>query len=276
MAFKTSDLSQENILRDVHDPVNQVLRTTATLSGATVEVDLDFQTDSVAVGDPISGAILKINTDGSVNSNVEIDAAGGDNIAISNGVNILDIAADGSIKTNDAIAQTSLSAINAKLTSSSGRLIIDGSQVTQPVSVATLPLPTNAATETSAVAGNSILSSINTKLDSLQVSVVNFPTQQKLNGFSTTNADTVQLVGSVDGTSTGTKLGFVNNKRQQILAAADRQQLITYADFGTKDQRIVQVTYSSATFPGTQLQKVINYTLVGNFYRRDSINWNLI
>lgn len=97
-----------------------------------------------------------------------------------------------------------------------------------------------------------------------------------LEAFTGINPDNVQLVGSIDGTKTGTKYGFVNNIRQQILSSQDREQAITYADFGTKDQRIVQIDYTSSTFPGFTVQKIINYTLVSGRYRRDSIEWQIV
>jgi hypothetical protein len=59
-----------------------------------------------------------------------------------------------------AATESTLSAVNTKLPSGlsviSTRLIVDGSSVTQPISAATLPLPTGAATETT-------LNSLNTK-----------------------------------------------------------------------------------------------------------------
>lgn len=54
-----------------------------TASIGNIDVDLDFNEDSVQIGDPNTGFTLKINTDGSVDANVEIDADDGDNIAIS-------------------------------------------------------------------------------------------------------------------------------------------------------------------------------------------------
>lgn len=54
-----------------------------TASIGNINVDLDFNEDSVQIGDPNTGYTLKINTDGSVDANVEIDAADGDNLAIS-------------------------------------------------------------------------------------------------------------------------------------------------------------------------------------------------
>jgi hypothetical protein len=96
-----------------------------------------------------------------------------------------------------------------------------------------------------------------------------------LDAFSVT-PDNVMTVGTIDGTKTGTKYGFVNNIRNQILASHDRQQSITYADFGNKDQRVTQIDYISPTFSGVTARKVLNYTLVGTKYRRDSINWVII
>jgi len=83
-------------------------------------------------------------------------------------------------------------------------------------------------------------------------------------------------IGTENGAIGGTQRVFVNNRRLQILAALDRVQQLTYADFGTKDQRITQIDYTSATFPGLTARKVIGYTLVSGKYRRDTITWTLI
>lgn len=107
------------------------------------------------------------------------------------------------------------------------------------------------------------------------ISVVVPPITVDIDAFSN-DPDNVMLVGSEDGTKTGTKRGYVNNLRQQILATHDRNQDITYADFGTKDQRITRIDYSSATFPGITARKTLSYTLVGNRYRRDSIDWTIV
>ena len=63
------------------------------------------------------------------------------------------------------------------------------------------------------------------------------------------------------------------NIRQRILKAADRESYITYADFGTKNQRVTKIEYLTSTIPANTASKVIAYTLVGNKYKRDSINW---
>lgn len=54
-----------------------------------------------------------------------------------------------------------------RVKSSSNRLVVDGSQVTQPISAVSLPLPTGAATSAKQDTGNTSLSSIDGKLTSL-------------------------------------------------------------------------------------------------------------
>lgn len=88
--------------------------------------------------------------------------------------------------------------------------------------------------------------------------------------------ETGPIKGTIDGTPNGVEFTFVNNIKNQILATHDRVQEIVYADFGTKDQRITQINYSSDTFPGVVARKSINYTLVGTRYRRDEIIWEII
>jgi hypothetical protein len=71
-----------------------------TASIGNINVDLDFNEDSVQIGDPNTGFTLKINTDGSVDANVEVDAADGDNIAISSHPNQIFTEAADTITTN--------------------------------------------------------------------------------------------------------------------------------------------------------------------------------
>jgi len=74
-------------------------------------------------------------------------------------------------------------------------------------------------------------------------------------------------------------LETVNNIKTQILTAVDRSQAITYADFGTKNQRITRIDYTAPSVgsgSGFTARKTITYSLAGNTYRRDSITWSLI
>lgn len=95
----------------------------------------------------------------------------------------------------------------------------------------------------------------------------------KLEAMTGNQPDNVLLVGTENGLKTGNKYAFVNNIKNQILASHDRKQKFVYADFGTKNQRIIQIDYTSDTFPSVTASKVIPYTLVGNRYKREEINW---
>jgi hypothetical protein len=66
---------------------------------------------------------------------------------------------------------------------------------------------------------------------------------------------------------------FINNVKNQILASHDRKQKFFYEDFGNKNQRITQIDYTSDTFLGITASKVLTYVLVGNRYKRESIDW---
>lgn len=92
------------------------------------------------------------------------------------------------------------------------------------------------------------------------VSVTNFPAVQ--------DVDVQNWPSSLD-----------DNIRLKILRAADREQAITYASFGTKDQRITQIDYTAASVgsgPGFTARKILTYTLVGTRYRRDTIEWSIV
>lgn len=84
------------------------------------------------------------------------------------------------------------------------------------------------------------------------------------------------ISGTEDGLPGGVQRTFVNNVFQQILATSDRDQQFTYADFGTKNQRVTRIDYTSAIIPGVTARKDLAYTLVGTRYRRDSIIRSLV
>lgn len=93
---------------------------------------------------------------------------------------------------------------------------------------------------------------------------------------TTATPDSVLLVGSENGTTAGNKFIFTNNLRQQILEAKDVVETLTWADFGTPQERITQVTYTSATFPAHTATKNLSYTLVGSQYRYDTSTWSVV
>jgi hypothetical protein len=85
------------------------------------------------------------------------------------------------------------------------------------------------------------------------------------------------IFGTEDGTPTGLAHVFVNNVFKQILASEDRVDTITYADAGTKNQRIIRIDYTSnIVHNGVTARKDITYTLAGNSYVVNTITKTLV
>lgn len=252
---------------------------TATIGD--VEVDLDGvgpNGDTVAIVDNVTGNKQKVEADGSINANVEVDAADGDNVMI---VGTEDgnfggtqhpakIGSDRNLRVKDEDANTKLQDISDKIDDLQTEL----EQKTEPANaqnIRALSSGTDSvsvpgvATEAKQDAANTILGNIDSKLSG-PVNIEDLDASK----------DDVAIAGTENGTATGTVRHFVNNRRQQILAAHDRVQAIVYADFGTKDERVTSITYTSPTFPGILAVKTITYTLVGNRYRRDNITWSIV
>lgn len=278
MAFDTSPLSSENVLRDIHDPATQTIRTSATAVIAPgLVVDIDHTNDSVAIG---------------TTTDLFTSTSNGPKIGLD--VNIINsstpLPADAATETTLSQVLSEVQSIDAKIVTTVNGIKVDGSAVTQPVSQTgpwVVDLPADAATATLQAIGNTSLDNIDDKLPTLgqhvsanSVSVVlasdqTLTVNADLNAFSVT-PDSVLNVGSIDGTASGTKYGVVNNLKMQILDSHDRQAAYTYADFGTKDQRIIQIDYTSSTFSGFTAQRTFIYTLVGTRYKRDNEIWNIV
>jgi hypothetical protein len=295
-----TQLDADQVLKQSFDETNDRLRVDASVTAVVAGVTLDAATSDIAIADRVTGNLLKVNADGSVDANVVVSASGGDNIAISDGTNTLDINSDGSIN----VKATDLDIRN--LTFASDKVDVSGSSVSVTASdldirnlsalqdnVAisdgsnTLAINLDGSLNVSGVATELTLSSIDAKLPTLgpnaaasSVSVTlatdQTPLPVNLDAFTNVDPDSVQLVGSINGTKTGTKYGIVNNLRLQILDSHDRIAAFTYADFGTKNQRITQINYTSGTFPGTTVQRQFSYTLVGTNYRRDNETWAIV
>ena len=294
LPYPKSNLDAAQVLQYAMDDTTQTLRTTAAFSG-TISVDLDPTTDGVFIGDNISGNKLTVNADGSINTNVAISHTS-DSVRLGNGTDFLTSTTVGLAKTLDvtvkeaalplgAASEATLSTIsglistlnsietaaNALLTSIDTKVLTDTQLRASPVDVtaSSLPLPTGAATSANQTTANASLASIDSKLTS----------PLAVTGSLTLADEPIKMSGTEDGLPGGTEFTFVNNRRNQILAAKDREQALTYADFGTKNQRITQIDYTATsigTGAGYTARKTLSYTLVGNNYRRDSINWTLI
>lgn len=85
-----------------------------------------------------------------------------------------------------------------------------------------------------------------------------------------------KLVVNPDGSINVNNTQIILNIKEQIMRAVDREQNIIYEDFGTKNQRIVEINYNAISVGLPVAKKTITYTLVGNKYRRDSIDWSII
>ena len=70
------------VKEDAEGQLRLCVDSSATFSG-DINVDLDPAEDGVHIGDKLSGNLLVIESDGSINANVAVDSKTGDNIAIS-------------------------------------------------------------------------------------------------------------------------------------------------------------------------------------------------
>jgi hypothetical protein len=276
-----TQLDADQVLKQSFDETNDRLRVDASVTAVVAGVTLDAATSDIAIADRITGDLLKVNPDGSIDANVVVSASGGDNIAISDGTHTLDINPDGSInvKANDLDIRN-LSATQDNVAISNG--------------VTALAINLDGSINVSGVATETTLSSIETSIQSIDAKLPTLgpnvaansvsvtlatdeaPLAVNLDAFTLVDPDNVQLVGSINGTKTGAKYGFVNNLRLQILDSHDRIAAFSYADFGTKNQRITQIDYSSATFPGSTVRRQFSYSLVGTNYRRDNETWTIV
>lgn len=304
----TKDLDFGNVIKQVYDPPTESLKVLATITIGSISVDLDAATDSVRLGD---GTVLSTFTTIGPKNALDVNIAAGnlaisidqadDSIRLGDGttlftgttvgpktgldVNLLNTSLSVVGPLTDAELRASAIAVSvssiplasgaATETKQDSQITILGSidtKLTSPLAItaASLPLPSGAATATNQTTANASLASIDSKLTSpLAVTT-------DLEAFTGASPDNVQTVGSIDGTKTGTKYGFVNNLRQQILASQDRNADFTYADFGTKNQRVTRIDYTSATFPGFIIRRDFTYTLQGNQYRRDDEVWSVV
>lgn len=238
--YPPSQLDADQVIQHAFDETTQTLRTTAT---ATV----------------ITPPAIEVT----------ISAASGDNIAISDGVDTLSVNADGSI--NVVITGTvdvSISHTNDSIRLGDGTSLVgtttDSGNIGLNVSVIEKGQDTSANSIPVVLASDQ--STLNVAITSSDIDIRDLNAAQ----------DDVLVAGTEDGTSTGTLRWFVNNRRQQILSAHDRATDYTFADAGTKNERITQIDYTSPTFPGITIQRQFTYTLNSGKYTVDTDTWSVI
>ncbi len=179
------------VLRAVMDDENNRLRVDAVISPDGHDLEINYQDDSIAIGDPASDNILKINNDGSINVDLVMPTSlsvtqgttpwvvSGTVAATQSGTWTTDRTWNTS-STTDSITviqgagtrDPSVWEVEGTVTANAGTgtFLTDGSAHTQPISAASLPLPTGASTETTLSAFESAnhtdLTTINTTLGS--------------------------------------------------------------------------------------------------------------
>jgi len=257
-----TNLSGDQVLKTVFDEPNQALRTSATIIATigdiNVDVILDYDTDSVSLG---SNAGIITGTTESGKTGIDVHVI------------------------NDDLAEiaTDLDQINAKLVSGGGGILTTPTALAPDASTASAQADQLIELIDIKLAAQSIDAGIPAALGQTVMAnsmpVVIASNQSPLNVAATLADEPLKISGTENGQPTGPEFTLVNNLRLQILAAKDREQDITYADFGTVNQRITQITYTSPSIgsgAGYTAVKTLSYTLVGNRYRRDSIDWSLI
>lgn len=288
-----SKLDQEQIIKQVYDEPNNRLRVDATVSASIGDVSI---VDS-------DGNELDVNPDGSINTNItgnldlEISAADGDNIAISDGTNTAVVTPAGAL----SVDQQNLTFIDDKVDVSGSSVTVtatnldirDLNSATDSVTVVASDLDIrdlNSATDSVTVAANDLdIRDLDFTTDSVDVTgsdvnVVNQVDIRPLNsatdsitiGGTVSLDEPVKISGTNNGLVSGTEYGFVYNRRSQVLDSDDRVENYTYVDFGTKNQRITRIDYTSATFPGITVRRDFNYVLDSGSYRRTTSVWSIV
>lgn len=150
-------------------------KVTAVNTGAVVVSSSALPTGASTSAAQTTGNASLSSIDGKVPSGLTVvsSALKVDGSAVTQPVSAasLPLPSGASTSANQSTANASLSSIDGKIPASltvvGTALKVDGSAVTQPVSAASLPLPSGAATSASQTTGNSSLSSIDGKLNSL-------------------------------------------------------------------------------------------------------------
>jgi hypothetical protein len=123
-----------------------------------------FDADSGAGTQQVTGVVLRSSASG---GSVEAGTAAAPLRVDPTGTTTQPVSAASLPLPSGAATESTLSAVNGKLTTTANGLKVDNSGVTQPVSAASLPLPSGASTAALQTTGNSSLSSIDGKTPAL-------------------------------------------------------------------------------------------------------------
>lgn len=79
-----TQLDANQVIQQAFDESSDRLRVDASVTASIGDIVINAEESDIALKDRITDNMLRIESDGSINVNVNIDAAGGDNIALSN------------------------------------------------------------------------------------------------------------------------------------------------------------------------------------------------
>ena len=251
---------------------NNPLPVDATVSVVVppVSVDLDgydqANPDSVNITGSDNGLKTGVKRGARVDSDFDL------RVALSNGANKALVNLSGELSTVDAQTRTKLDSIITQLAAT-----LNTSDTT-----AHSLLTTIIAGLVSIDAGIPAALGQTTMANSMPVNIASDQTPIPISGSitATLGDEPIKISGTENGQPNGPEFPIVNNRVQQILKAKDRAGTISYADFGTKDQRITEIRYTAPSIgagPGFTAVKTFTYTLVGTRYRRDTPgDWSIV
>lgn len=209
-------------------------------SGVTLEVHLDNANDNVLV----------YGYDGAVNRAIKTDAAGELQIDVLSSA----LPSGAATSANQSTEIASLASIDGKvpanLTVSSTRLLVDGSGVTQPVSAASLPLPTGASTAANQTTANASLSSIDGKIVAVNTGAVVVSSSALPTGASTSANQTTgnSSLSSIDG-----KIVAVNTGAVVVSSSALPTGAATEATLSTLNGKVTAVNTGAVVVASSAL-----------------------
>jgi hypothetical protein len=96
MSSVGSKLDANQVLKQAYDETDNRLRVDAHVTAAISTIEVDAADSSIRISDGTD--TMLVNADGSINTNVAVDAAGGDNIAISDGTHTAGVTVAGELK----------------------------------------------------------------------------------------------------------------------------------------------------------------------------------
>lgn len=185
-----SNLDQQQIIQRVMDGANDRLRVDATVTATIGDVTISAEDSNIAIKDPVSGNILKVNADGSIDANTIVTAASGDSIlsvgtddgTLTGTQKVLKIDNTGALVVNSSGTSTVSGTVNTNL---NGLNVWSTSQVsvgTTSVQLAPSPLSTRSSISVKAMTTGTNM-----------VYVGNSATVTTSTGYALFNGDSIQL-----------------------------------------------------------------------------------